>query len=227
MFKSSFAQGISNSPADYQQITLDLFFNSSTQSVWKVTRTKLPTKTSQLTNDSGFLTSAPAEIFIVTFGTTTNAEIEAAYQAGKVVYCKVDGASQYLIPLIGRGNENYHLFTWADPNAFTRQNGIITCTNNKWRISYITIPAIKVITATLTIDGWEADGDGFKQIVTVSNIPTSGYVYTVYPNSSQYKAWTEAGIYADDVTTGNSITFHCTTKPTVAVTVNIKKDQVT
>lgn len=171
-------------------------------------------------------TPAP-EIFIVTFGTTTNAEIEAAYQAGKVVYCKVDGASQYLIPLIGRGNENYHLFTWADPNAFTRQNGIIACTNNKWRISYITIPAIKVITATLTIDGWEADGDGFKQIVTVSNIPTSGYVYTVYPNSSQYKTWTEAGIYADDVTTANSITFHCTTKPTVAVTVNIKKDQVT
>lgn len=171
-------------------------------------------------------TPAP-EIFIATYGTTTNAEIEAAYQAGKVVYCKVNGTSQYFIPFIGRGNENYHIFTWADPNTFTRQNGIIACINNKWSISYITIPAIKVITATLTIDGWEADGDGFKQIVTVSNIPTSGYIYTVYPNSSQYKAWTEAGIYADDVTTANSLTFHCVTKPTVAVTVNIKKDQVT
>lgn len=167
------------------------------------------------------------ETFIATYGTTTNAEIEAAYQAGKVVYCKVDGAAQYFIPLIGRGGEDYHVFTWADLNTLTRQNGIITCINNKWSIRYITIPAIKVITATLTIDGWEADGDGFKQIVAVSNIPTSGYVYTAYPDSSQYKVWTEAGIYADDVATANSITFHCTTKPTVAVVVNIKKEQVT
>lgn len=226
MFKSSFSQGISNSPVDFQQITLELFFSSSTKSVWNIIRTTLPTKTSQLTNDSGFLTSAPDEIFIATYGTTTNAEIEAAYQAGKVVYCKVDGASQYFIPLIGRNGEDYHVFTWADPNTLTRQNGIITCLNNKWSISYITIPAIKVITATLTIDGWESDGDGFKQIVAVSNIPTSGYVYTAYPNSSQHKAWCEAGIYAEDVTTANQITFRCSDKPIVEITVNIKKEQV-
>lgn len=84
----------------------------------------------------------------------------------------------------------------------------------------------KVLTGSLTVAGWTAETGGFKQTLTVSGLATTGYTYTVYPNSSQYKVWTEAGIYADDVTTANSITFHCTEKPTVAVSVNIKKEQV-
>jgi hypothetical protein len=84
----------------------------------------------------------------------------------------------------------------------------------------------KVLTGSLTVAGWTAETDGFKQTLTISGLATSGYTYTVYPNSAQYKVWTEAGIYADDVSTANSITFHCTEKPTVAVSVNIKKEQV-
>ena len=84
----------------------------------------------------------------------------------------------------------------------------------------------KVLTGSLTVAGWTAETGGFKQALTVSGLATTGYTYTVYPNSAQYKVWTEAGIYADDVTTANSITFHCTEKPTVAVSVNIKKEQV-
>lgn len=84
----------------------------------------------------------------------------------------------------------------------------------------------KVLTGSLTVAGWTAETGGFKQTLTISGLATSGYTYTVYPNSSQYKVWTEAGIYADDVSTANQITFHCTEKPTVAVSVNIKKEQV-
>lgn len=84
----------------------------------------------------------------------------------------------------------------------------------------------KVLTGSLTVAGWTAETGGYKQTLTISGLATSGYIYTVYPDSAQYKVWTEAGIYADDVTTANSITFHCTEKPTVAVTVNIKKEQV-
>ena len=84
----------------------------------------------------------------------------------------------------------------------------------------------KVLTGSLTVAGWTAETGGFKQTLSVSGLATSGYTYTVYPNSSQYKVWTEAGIYADDVSTANQITFHCTEKPTVAVSVNIKKEQV-
>lgn len=84
----------------------------------------------------------------------------------------------------------------------------------------------KVLTGSLTVAGWNAETGGFKQTLSVSGLATTGYTYTVYPNSAQYKVWTEAGIYADDVTTANQIIFHCTEKPTVAVTVNIKKEQV-
>lgn len=84
----------------------------------------------------------------------------------------------------------------------------------------------KVLTGSLTVAGWTSETGGFKQTLTVPGLATTGYTYTVYPNSAQYKVWTEAGIYADDVTTANSITFHCTEKPTVAVSVNIKKEQV-
>lgn len=84
----------------------------------------------------------------------------------------------------------------------------------------------KVLTGSLTVAGWTAETGGFKQTLTISGLATTGYTYTVYPNSAQYKVWTEAGIYADDVSTANQITFHCTEKPTVAVSVNIKKEQV-
>ena len=84
----------------------------------------------------------------------------------------------------------------------------------------------KVLTGSLTVAGWTAETGGYKQTLTISGLAVTGYAYTVYPNSAQYKVWTEAGIYADDISTANSITFHCTTKPTVAVAVNIKKEQV-
>ena len=100
------------------------------------------------------------------------------------------------------------------------------CNNDNWSTLSIAVPSTTTTTATLTVDGWEVDGDELKQTVAVSNLPISGYIYTTYPNSAQYKVWTEAGIYADDVSTANSITFHCTEKPTVAVSVNIKKEQV-
>lgn len=221
MFKSSFSQGISNSPVDFQQITLELFFNSSTKSIWNVTRTTLPTKTSQLTNDSGFLTSAPDEIFIATFGTTTAEEIGAAYAAGKAIFCK---KNNQFAPLAIRANKSaWYVFTFS----YGSQNIMWQCNNDNWSTLSIAVPSITTTTATLTIDGWETDGDGFKQIVAVSNIPTSGYVYTAYPNSSQYKAWCEAGIYAEDVATADRITFRCSDKPTAEITVNIKKEQVT
>lgn len=53
----------------------------------------VPTKTSELENDSGFITAADvptpeSDVFYAVFGTTTTAELEAALTAGKAVYCK-------------------------------------------------------------------------------------------------------------------------------------------
>lgn len=44
----------------------------------------VPTKTSDLTNDSGYITG----MYIASYGSSTFAEILAAYQANKVVYCQ-------------------------------------------------------------------------------------------------------------------------------------------
>ena len=44
----------------------------------------IPTKTSDLTNDAGFITG----MYIASYGSSTYAEILAAYQANKVVYCR-------------------------------------------------------------------------------------------------------------------------------------------
>ena len=51
--------------------------------------TVIPSKTSDLTNDSGFITG----MFIGSYGSSTYAEILAAYQANKVVYCRASSAA--------------------------------------------------------------------------------------------------------------------------------------
>lgn len=47
-------------------------------------RNAIPTKVSQLTNDSGFITG----MTILSYGSSTWADFEAAYNANKVVYCR-------------------------------------------------------------------------------------------------------------------------------------------
>lgn len=78
------------------------------------------------------------------------------------------------------------------------------------------------LTCTLTAAGW-ADN---VQTVAVTGLATSGYNYIVTPASASYSDYTGAGIYADDVTAANSITFHCTDVPSSNITVNILKVQV-
>lgn len=175
---------------------------------------------------------ASPEVFIATYGTTTNAEIEEAYQAGKIVFCKQEineyGAF-YIAPLTLRGSETQHMFTCANADFGLSSGSYMrfNCFDNQWNTEQIKIPSITTETTTLAVDGWESDTDGFKQAIAPVEVYTTGYVYTVYPNSAQLKAWGEAGIYADDITIDNEITFHCTDQPTVDILVNIKAEEVT
>lgn len=57
----------------------------------------VPTKTSDLTNDSGFITG----MYIASYGSSTYAQVLAAYQANKVVYCR---ASSNTNPATGSQN---------------------------------------------------------------------------------------------------------------------------
>lgn len=78
------------------------------------------------------------------------------------------------------------------------------------------------LTCTLTASGW-ADN---VQTVTVPGLITSGYGYIVAPASASYSDYTGAGIYADDVTVANTITFNCSNIPKNNITVNILKVQI-
>jgi hypothetical protein len=78
-------------------------------------------------------------------------------------------------------------------------------------------------TVTLTAAGWS----GNAQTVSNSNFAASGYAYTACPAGESFAAYTEAVIYADNVTTAGKMTFHCNEKPTANLTVNILRTEAT
>lgn len=77
-------------------------------------------------------------------------------------------------------------------------------------------------TVTLTANGWSNNA----QTVSNANFVASGYAYTVCPSASNYTAYADAQIYADDVTTNGSMTFHCASAPTGNLTVNVLRVEV-
>lgn len=72
-------------------------------------------------------------------------------------------------------------------------------------------------TVTLTSGSWSNNA----QTVSNANFLTGDYAYIVTPASSNFKAYGDAAIYADNVTTNGSMTFHCTAAPTSNLTVNV------
>lgn len=74
-------------------------------------------------------------------------------------------------------------------------------------------------TVTLASASWSNNAQ------TVSNalFLASGYSYIVSPASASFAAYSEAQIYADDVTTDGQMTFHCENAPSADLTVNIAR----
>lgn len=77
-------------------------------------------------------------------------------------------------------------------------------------------------TVTLTANGWPNNA----QTVSNAYFVASGYAYTVCPSASNYTAYADAQIYADDVTTNGNMTFHCASAPTGNLTVNVLRVEV-
>lgn len=89
----------------------------------------------------------------VTYGTTTSAEIEAAYQAGKIVACIYNN---YIFYLTERTDANTHYFT----SVKTVNSRYVRCYNNNWTFS----------TTTLASQSW-AQGEFIEEPVIA---PTTG-----------------------------------------------------
>lgn len=72
-------------------------------------------------------------------------------------------------------------------------------------------------TITLASASWSSN----TQTVNNANFIASGYAYIVSPASASFADYGAAQIYADNVTTDGSMTFHCTDVPSSNLTVNI------
>lgn len=70
------------------------------------------------------------EVEWVTYGTTTSAEIEAAYQAGKIVCCEKDG---YVYTLVWRDSATHHVFSLL----YNRTRYSLICTSDTWSTSSV------------------------------------------------------------------------------------------
>ena len=72
-------------------------------------------------------------------------------------------------------------------------------------------------TVTLASASWSSNA----QTVSDAKFVASGYAYIVSPASASFADYGAAQIYADNVTTDGSMTFHCTDVPSSNLTVNI------
>ncbi len=80
------------------------------------------------------------------------------------------------------------------------------------------VSALKVTTFTITLPvSWS------NKMLTVLDVKflASGYVYQVSPSSESFAEYAQCQIYADDITTNGSITFHCDSVPLNSLTVKV------
>lgn len=77
-------------------------------------------------------------------------------------------------------------------------------------------------TVALPFSGWSENA----QTVSNANFVASGFSYIVSASPDDLADYSESAIYADDVTTDGSMTFHCDSEPTTDITVNVTRLKV-
>lgn len=74
-------------------------------------------------------------------------------------------------------------------------------------------------TISLPSTGWANN----VQTITDARFVAAGFAYIIAPSGNGIDAYAAFEVYADDITADGSITFHCTTAPTVDITINVLK----
>lgn len=111
--------------------------------------------------------------------------------------------------------------------AKTLDTSSLTNDNNHVPTSGIVKSALDALTISFTVTLAAASWSSNAQTVNNANFVASGYAYVVSPASASFSAYASAQIYADDVTTDGSMTFHCATTPSSDLTVNILREAAT
>lgn len=128
------------------------------------------------------------EVFIATYGETTNAEIEAAYQAGKAIFVSVSKLYP-IVPLTSRSsNGTTHMFNNQISNVILFS---YKCIKDTWQTSVINTHASThatggsdpitpasigaaaqstTVTATLSAASWTGDAAPYSYSLSVSGV---------------------------------------------------------
>lgn len=181
-----------------------------------------------------------SDVFIATYGTTTNAEIEAAHQAGKAIFLKFNN-SYPCVPLRNR-SKNLAKFFQTDTNVAIT---IFQCTNNEWStttfnthasthatggsdpITPASIGAAPISTtteATLAAASWSGDSAPYTYTLTVNGVTetsTQEIVFATSINLEQLTAGQNANIQ-DGGQSANTIVLKAWgEKPTVDLPIRV------
>ena len=111
------------------------------------------------------LVDLPQEVFWATYGETTNAELEEAYNANKLIMLWHDNKVYYLA---GKMSNFLHMFVTFLPTGYWRAFYII-CSNNAWTATNMTGTLFdRLSSISLPTASWTGS-DPYTQTVTLSD----------------------------------------------------------
>lgn len=192
----------------------------------------VPTKTSELTNDSGYVTQTDGDDrYLKLSGGTVSGQ--TTFDAN-VVASKIDFESFYIEKNSGiKNNQDRSLITYDNNSKFiyiSNENGDVgVCIfgvqepildDMATPKSYVDQYAPHATLVTLTVAGWNSTAK--TQTVTVSGIlaDESKQLIIVMPATASMTAYNDAGIQCTGQA-ANSLTFTATTVPTAAISVYV------
>lgn len=163
-----------------------------------------------------------SDVFYAIYGTTTNAEILAAYEAGKAVYMKKDG-NNGVYPLISIAGDSYARFGCVI--ASLRFNKYKCWADNWSEDEAVFLAEMPVSTAvTLSASAWDSSK---AQTVTISGVlaDETKQLITPTPAMESQTAYYNAGIRCTGQS-ADSLTFTAKTIPTANLTVYVTIQEV-
>ena len=198
-----------NDGVDGQGSVTDVTVNGVTVMDGSVAKVIVPTKVSDLSNDSGFITGY----------TETDPTVPSwAKQPSKPTYTASEvgalpSSTQIPSKTSDLTNDSGFIASETDP-VFTASaaHGISSSDISAWNAKQ---NALGTITVTLTVEGWS----NYAQTVTATGVTASNTVI-VSPVPSAMSYYVDGGIVCT-AQGANTLTFECDTTPTSAIDVNV------
>ena len=198
-----------NDGVDGQGAVTDVTVNGVTVMDGSVAKVIVPTKVSDLSNDSGFITGY----------TETDPTVPSwAKQPSKPTYTASEvgalpSSTQIPSKTSDLTNDSGFIASETDP-VFTASaaHGISSSDISAWNAKQ---NALGTITVTLTVEGWS----NYAQTVTATGVTASNTVI-VSPVPSAMSYYVDGGIVCT-AQGANTLTFECDTTPTSAIDVNV------